>query len=296
MWEYDTRLDGAEVEFHGDALVTEDLVVTGSDHRQQDGVGHVYAFGREDGQLRWKYTIPHGVATNVVAAGARAFAVTLDDELVCLDLSTGRALWTHATGFYNPEFLFNSTPAVDKDRVFFGGLDGTVYALNGVSGEIIWKRQLRSGVSTSVLLVDQALLLGTTDGRFYRLDRTTGDPTAELQMERMPTGRLTAAKDCILGFLGPQTLGCVEPSLRRIRWTRQFPKEWSSARPYLWGDAVLVASEAELSAFRLPDGRPAWSQMLEGTIRGIGSSGDVLYIGTLNGAVYAIRPPARPPG
>lgn len=286
-------MDGAEVEFHGDPLLTADLVVTGSDRRQPGGIGHVYAFGREDGQVRWKYETPHGVTTNIVAAGSRAYAVTLDDELVCLDLSTGRALWTRPTGFSNPEFLFNSTPAVDGDRVFFGGLDGAVYALNGASGEIIWKRQLRSGVSTSVLLLGQALLLGTADGRFYRLDRTTGDPTAELQVEGRPTGRLAAAGDCILGFLGSQTLGCVEPSLGRIRWTHRSPKEWSSARPYLRGGAVLAASEAELSAFRLSDGSLEWSQALEGTIRGIGSAGDVLYIGTLNGALYAWLPPGR---
>lgn len=294
MWEYDTRVDGAEVEFHGDPLVTADLVVTGSDSRQPGAIGHVYAFGREDGQLRWKYTTPHGVATNIVSAGPRAYAVTLDDELVCLDLSTGRALWTRATGFPNPEFLFTSTPAVDQERVFFGGLDGTVYALNGASGEVIWKRQLRSGVSTSVLLVEQGLLLGTADGRFYRLDLATGEPRAELQIEGRPTGRLVATKDCILGFLGSRTFGCVEPSLGRVRWTQQFSVELSSARPYLWGDAVLVAAGAELSSFRLADGRLEWSETLEGTIRGIGFSGDVLYIGTLKGVAYAWRPPARP--
>lgn len=284
-------MDGAEVEFHGDPLLTADLVVTGSDRRQPGGVGHVYAFGREDGQLRWKYTTPHGVATNIVAAGSRAYAVTLDDELVCLDLSTGRVLWTRPTGFSNPEFHFNSTPAVDQDHVFFGGLDGAVYALSGASGEILWKRQLRSGVSTSVLLVGQALLVGTLDGRFYRLDSGNGQPAAELQIEGRPTGRLVAAGDCILGFLGSQTLGCVEPSLERIRWTHRSPKELSSARPYLRGDAVLAASEADLSAFRLSDGRQEWTQTLEGTIRGIGSAGNVLYIGTLKGAVYAWRPP-----
>ncbi|MGH9364652.1 MAG: PQQ-binding-like beta-propeller repeat protein [Thermoanaerobaculia bacterium] len=115
-----------------------------------------------------------------------------------------------------------------------------------------------------------------------------------MQVEGTPTGRLAAARDCVLSFLGSQTLGCVEPSLGRIRWTRQSPKEWSSARPYLQGDTVLVAAERQLSAFRLSDGSLEWSQSLEGTIRGIGSAGGVLYIGTLKGAVYAWPPPARP--
>ena len=56
---------------------------------------------------------------------------------------------------------------------------------------------------------------------------------------------------------------------------------------------MLAAAEGELSAFRLSDGSLQWSQNLGGTIRGIGSAGDLLYIGTLGGALYPWLPPGR---
>jgi outer membrane protein assembly factor BamB len=33
VWQYDTSIDGSPAQFHGDALVTEDLVVVGTDYR-----------------------------------------------------------------------------------------------------------------------------------------------------------------------------------------------------------------------------------------------------------------------
>jgi hypothetical protein len=46
----------------------------------------------------------------------------------------------------------------------------------------------------------------------------------------------------------------------------------------------------EASTFRLADGKPQWSHTFKGTIRSIGDSGDVLYIGRLGGTVYAYAP------
>jgi outer membrane protein assembly factor BamB len=52
-WEYDIRKDGEQSQFHGDPLVTDKLLVIGSDGK----MGHVYAFDRVTGTVRWKYQV-----------------------------------------------------------------------------------------------------------------------------------------------------------------------------------------------------------------------------------------------
>jgi outer membrane protein assembly factor BamB len=63
---------------------------------------------------------------------------------------------------------------------------------------------------------------------------------------------------------------------------------WSSTAPYVWEDYILAGSNrGEVFAYRLADGKPAWSHKIGGTIRSFGSSGRVIYVGTVEGTIYA---------
>jgi outer membrane protein assembly factor BamB len=104
------------------------------------------------------------------------------------------------------------------------------------------------------------------------------------------------AGDSLLAFLGDGILANLDLSLKRVRWSAEASKEWSSARPYLWRGVVLAADRREVIAFRSTDGTRTWSHKFPGTVRGIGTSGDVLYIGTLTGPIFAYVPePQRKP-
>ena len=62
-WEYDIRKDGDQRQFHGDPLITDELVVIGTD----GNMGHVYAFERTTGAVRWKYRVDERGVTSDVA-------------------------------------------------------------------------------------------------------------------------------------------------------------------------------------------------------------------------------------
>ncbi len=268
--------------------MTADLVIVGSDFRQPPGFGHVYAFERKTGKLRWKYRTPDGVMTDILLRGLRLYAVTLEDRLVCLDAKTGRLLWSFPSGFSNPDFLFNSTPAADSKRVYFGGLNGTVFALDARTGKLVWKKELGARISTSLLLLRERLYLGTAGKRFCRLDKKSGELEAQLSLEETPEGPLVASGDLLFAFLGNRAVACLDASLKQIRWVQKGAVPWSSARPYVWNDTLIAGNEhGEVFAFRVTDGGVQWSEQCEGTIRGIGTSPETLYLGTLKGNLYA---------
>src|SRR5262249_58074681 len=80
-------------------------------------------------------------------------------------------------------------------------------------------------------------------------------------------------------------------SLTKVRWSQKGEVVWSLTRPYLWRDMVLTGNEAgEILAFQVSDGAKQKTYLFKGTIRSIGGAGDVLYIGTLNGTLYAYAP------
>lgn len=231
--------------------------------------------------------------TDILRLGSNIYAVTLRDELLCLDLETGERVWAFATGHPNETFSRNSSPGLSGERVFFGGLDGTVYALDAFSGQLLWKRELGAQISTSVAVSEDFLYVGTSDRHLYRLVQRTGKVEADLALEEAPAGRLLIAGSSLLVFLGEKTLLCVDLSLKKALWSRSSADDWTSARPYFWKGVVLAGTgRGELTGLRPADGTPEWSEKFEGVIRGIGVSRDTLYIGTLKGMVYAWSPEA----
>jgi outer membrane protein assembly factor BamB len=93
-WDYDIRKDGEQSQFHGDPLVTDDLVVIGTDGT----IGHVYAFERATGAVQWKYKVEvTGVASDIVRLENQIYFVTIVNDLVCLDLQSGKQKWSFTT-------------------------------------------------------------------------------------------------------------------------------------------------------------------------------------------------------
>ena len=288
-WSYDIRKDGEQSQFHRDPLVTDELVVIGTDGK----MGHVYAFERSTGAVRWKYRVENwGVVSDVLRLQNKVYAVTLRDEVVCLNLEDGKLNWTFHSGYSDQatNFHWTSTPAVSDDRIYFGGLDGIVYALGAQSGKIIWQRDLAARVTTSVAVQGHDLYVGTAKRRLYRLDTGSGEVLSDFAAESEPRWSLLIAGDSLVAFLGDEVLASIDLSLKKILWSAEAPKEWTSARPYLWRGIVLAGNRRELVAFRSSDGAREWSHQFPETVRGIGTSDEVLYVGTLKGPIFAYSP------
>ena len=73
-----------------------------------------------------------------IAGGRAYFGSSVDGRLYCLDLATGRELWSHFT-----DGPIRLAPMVAEGRVYTGSDDGHVYCLDAASGALIWR--LRAG-------------------------------------------------------------------------------------------------------------------------------------------------------
>jgi outer membrane protein assembly factor BamB len=276
-------------------------VIAGSDLRSAGAAAYLYAFDRETGAVRWKTGVGAGVMTDLPVFDRLLFGVTLGDELIALDRETGERVWSFASGATNESFWMSSSPAVLGERVFFGGLNGVLYALNARTGQLVWKRELGSRISTGLVANEVGVYAGTSDGRLHLVNRETGEVEARIETESAPRGRLVLAGGRLLAFLGENALACYPGTLARPLWIRVGDKPWTSSRPYAWGELALAGNElGEVFAFRLADGAIVWTETIGGTIRGIGAADDGLYVGILTGEVRArawprrISPPATP--
>jgi len=286
-WDYDIRKDGEQSQFHGDSLIADGLVLIGTDGT----VGHVYAFEAASGAVRWKYEVREsGVASDILRVGEDIYFVTLGDELVCLELATGKRKWGfHASSSPVHPCVTCASPAISEGHVYFGASDGFVYAIDARSGQVQWKRGLGGSITTSVLASQHSIYLGTAARHLYRLDTESGAVLNDVATESTPSRRLVLAGNSVLIFVG-NTLIDFSADLKTTMWSAKSAEGWTSGRPYCWRDLVLVGDNRDLVALQASNGSRSWSVSFPGVVRGVGTSPQVLYVGTLKGPIFAYAP------
>lgn len=294
LWSHDAAKGEKKVGFHGDPIITEDLIIIGTDiNGEASGNGYVYAFERTAGKERWKVATGRGIASDLVRIESSLFGVTLSDELVSVDLTSGKRNWTFTSREGRADRM-PSAPSISSGCLFYGDRDGGLFAINSKDGRVVWQRELTTPVSTSLVAAGESVYFGAAN-HLYRVNRKTGEIEAHLLASGWSFGRPIISADSLLVFIG-DTLTCFDLSLKKTRWSRKSPSKWTTPRPLLIGPTILAGNEAgEVFAYRITDGALQWSGRFKGIIRSIGNSGRTFYIGTKQGTVYAFREQALNP-
>jgi outer membrane protein assembly factor BamB len=296
-WSYDTSQDGPAAQFHGDALLTEELVVVGSDAWP---TAHLYAFDRETGEVRWKIPFGGGVTTEIQRHGDLALAVAFSGEVMALELATGFPRWIYEDAPEEAEASRGGDPTLAGSRLFVPWRPGSVDALDAATGERLWRQELGAELNTSALVFGGELVVGSRDGHLHRLSPETGEVLGSVATGGAPYGDLTEAGGCLLALsaageldesmepAGPYSLACLEPGLERVRWRHESDRQISTFRPLVHEGQVIAGGRDTLFALSLADGSVLWRRPIDGVPRGLGASNEALYVGTLGGKVFAL--------
>jgi eukaryotic-like serine/threonine-protein kinase len=111
-------------------------------------------------------------AASPAIVGSRAFYGTFENEVLAVDLDARKFLWRYR----HPErnFPFYASAAVADGRVFVGGRDKMVHALDAATGKSIWTFTTRARVDSSPAVAGRIVFVGSNDGRLYALDAGSG--------------------------------------------------------------------------------------------------------------------------
>jgi outer membrane protein assembly factor BamB len=292
-WVYDTRQDGGRTEFHGTSIVTEDSIVIATDDRRPEGIGHVYVFDRQTGEPRWKKRFDVGVMTDLVLADDVLYFATLRERVVALNISDGELLWTFDAGSATERFFATSTPLVTEEQLIFGGIDGTIHALDRKTGKRTWKSSLGARISTALIDIDGKILAGTADNQLHLLQASDGKTVASRDLPGLPFGRPLETGDHIVVLMTGGSVLSVDKKLGAAHWEAKIDSEWASFRPLLVGGTILAgADDGKVFALSAKSGKVDWSQDFNGPVTSlthVPGERDELYVGTSNGIIFATR-------
>jgi outer membrane protein assembly factor BamB len=296
QWETNVRGSAPKYFFHGDVFTAADRIVASADVDPNSGAeAGVHAFDRGSGRQLWRHPAGRGVLGAVVGLGTRVFAYTAAGELIALSLDSGRREWS-----YDLKGGVWDSPAVVGERVFAGSSGGSVYAFDSATGKIDWQQELGAPISTSIRATESDVYAGTADGVMHRLATRDGRQKSSLKLDPAlePGSAPLVTRDALLVLLTDKqanyrALVSIDPALARVHWRRPAVDSWSTTRVFATSTAVVLGTPSgDVTAYCLSDGAVAWSQKLStAPIRSVGGTDQMLFVGTPQGTLYAVRPP-----
>ena len=99
-------------------------------------------------------------------AGKFMFVLTTDGDLVALDKTNGKIIWTAIIPYNSDEDklgIFTSGPLLANDALLVASSNGKLFSVSPYNGRIMGVADIEEGVETTPILVNETLILTTND-------------------------------------------------------------------------------------------------------------------------------------
>lgn len=229
--------------------------------------GALFAVDAATGKLAWNIGTLDAIRGNPVIHGGRVYFGSWDDHLYAIDLKTQKLVWRVDTGG-----IVQSTPAIDQGRVVVGNRSAKLIAYEAETGKEAWRHDYTDGswVESSAIAANGILYVGSSDS--LKLSAIAADSGREAW--QFKTGGWTWATPVLAN--GTLYVGAL------------------SGYPYYFEGVTLRHGFHAIDA---ATGREKWSftpPPVAGYVTGgvAGSpviAGGTVYVGALDGRIYALR-------
>jgi outer membrane protein assembly factor BamB len=284
LWEHDsgTLLEFPPVVYDEDLFqLGDDAVLTAIDKH----TGHVL-WSRHLGQL--SASSPAVTANTVYVTILYSGHPHSPGRVIALNSANGAIRWWRALPSGS-----ESSPLIDRGRVFFGCQNGTVFALEDSDGAVVWTYHAASAVKASPTLSDGVLYFGDYSGRLQAISEQTGKRlwVSKSEGALLGSGNFYSTAAVVYGrvFLG-NTDGRIyayDAATGKLDWAVQ-TGDYVYASPAITnapglGPTVYIGSyNGTFYALNARSGHISWQFNAHGRISGSATIiGDVVYFADL---------------
>lgn len=180
-WEYKSTGPDLTLYATSSPILWNNLIITGFAN------GKIAAFNKNNGTPQWDYQIAESkgpssiqrmidVNAKPLISDGVLYAVSYQGKVVALDLISGVKQWER-------ELSSISDMAVSKKYLYISDTEGTVWALNRASGQVLWQQpnlHMRKLSGTNYL--DDTIVVGDYDGYLHGLSSEHGGFIARIKL------------------------------------------------------------------------------------------------------------------
>ncbi len=170
------------------------------------------------------------------------------------------------------EQMIISSPSVQDNTVYIGTRDSCIYAIEGTSGNMVWKKKTGGWVDSSPLLWENMLIVGSSDNTIYVLEKENGKILSTLAagFQFSSPGIINGM---IISGLGPpfkkfSAYGSHNPNWDKIppAWSINFSQMSYSSPAVFQNTIVIGASDGRFYGIHALEKDTVWSIQTEGGI------------------------------
>ncbi len=235
---------------HSSPAVADGRVVLGS------ADNYVYAFDRKGGQRKWRVKTGGPVYASPACAKGVAGVASGDGAIYGIDLKTGAVRWRYEMPKSNTAFC-QSMAATDGERFFFGAWDSHLYALDVLTGQLVWRAGCCAGRSFAYSpaigspCADGGRVYIVANGnRLYSFDCQTGAPIWEVTSPGDKYGHSSPVAvngRVYVGGLGDKgQLRCVDAATGKELWCANTGEVIYDSSPAVADGCVSIGSVSGL--------------------------------------------------
>ena len=280
--------------------------------------GYLYCLNSHSGSLIWKFKTDGAINSSPAITDDEVFFGSHDGNFYALNARNGKLKWIFKTGgekLFPPKDVWHklelsdsrdpdrwdtwlSSPAIQKNTVYFGSGDGNFYALDKTTGKEKWKYETHSIIHSSPALAFGNVYFGGWDTYLHVLDEETGEEkwkfkTGEDTVGYNQTGITSSPVivDSILYF------GCRDSHIYALNalsgdfiWKRYNDDIWVSSTPLVYEEKVLYPAGRPnkfIALNKLTGDSIYMHKTKTGTSSSFSLAGKTVYYGDLNGILNA---------
>jgi outer membrane protein assembly factor BamB len=241
----------------------------------------IHALAGADGAVQWSVSYP-GISwmTHTYGVG-RIFALDGAGTLRALDASTGQEQWSIAPGFVR----FARTEPVFADGKVFAVVGDDLYALDPVSGEIIWSYHFLSRGWGAISVSGSAVYVSSGCNDFTKLAAETGKLLWDHDSPACDGGIGSVSPISKVGIHGVSD----SPLILERKTGAQIGAYDASTTPALKGSRRFNLSRHQLVMVDEATGQQVWAFGGDGKLTTAPVVvNDVVFVGSLTGTLYAV--------
>ena len=225
-----------------DLALSDGMVFTAADPTFQ--YDSLVALNAGDGSIIWRTSTGTAVGAPAVSHGL-VYAGGDLRKVNALDARTGRHAWVgHSRNVLSP------TTAVGN--IVYVGTEGSVFALDGGSGETLWFGNGGGFVYTNLVVADGQVIASAADtGRLTASDALTGARNWVTVLDDHEGGYLAEANGVLYANTG-FTVYAVEASTGVVLWSHGLGPFYTPSYPIVSDGVLYVGSNDKFYAFALP--------------------------------------------
>ena len=266
-----------EDEIRGTPLVHNGLVYIGCYDN------NLYALDAKTGEFQWKYATEGGIPTRPTAEEEMIFFGSEDSRLYAVTASKGELIWT-----YYAEGPIRSSPVISEGHLFFGSDDSHLHVVNMLSGNRAWRTEANGPIRCMPLVANERVYFGCEMGDFYSVD-FRGELKWRFKAKRALTSSPILVDGLIYIGSMDWTLYALEVEVGWEVWRFRLGRPTISTPAHAEGRIFTGCADGNIYAIDARTSREIWRFTTEHQVTASPIiQEDSLYCGSVDGSMYCL--------